>query len=426
MAKQIVAKRPAYAWVSGGSSSRPRKGKPLIKKPASNLKQQQSYKRGAARLTMRRSVIKKPAALPYVPEHQQLEKGKKFQVRDSAAAGEVKLETLLGMTEKQLITSMEKGGQLHKHTVCCHCHKGKLTPLMRQPGRQQWVRRCRLKGCQKTTYPHSGHPIFTTSWGNVYVPLKTQACILFCAAWNVNQSLIPALIEDLSHKKVDQVYKAWRVLLKDYIKETQKDISYGSTEAGVLDEIEVDEAAFRKLDGPDGEVEWNEIVGSKRRGDRKSLYLEKRSEDHSRSLRAEDGRAAPPPLTKNEWRKFRDARVGEGSLTHSDGAPAYNETGAGSYHDKVCHDSRRGGKRVQEYTRKVEHDLPDGTSYKAMAGTQSIDGWWGHGKRACHGVKAQDKHILESHIRAEQWRHWVGAGDRWAEAGKVISWVPSK
>ena len=112
-------------------------------------------------------------------------------------------------------------------------------------------------------------------------------------------------------------------------------------------------------------------------------------------------------------------------MTHSDGAPAFTEQLPGSYHDKVVHGTS-GGKRKPEYTKVVEHELTDGTKMKAQAGTQSLDGWWTHGKKACHGVKAQDDTRVEDHVRAEQWRHWVGAKDRWAAAGDVFAWAAAQ
>ena len=91
-------------------------------------------------------------------------------------------------------------------------------------------------------------------------------------------------------------------------------------------------------------------------------------------------------------------------------------------HDAVSH-SRANGKRP-EYAKKVEHKNADGTAYSAVAGTQSLDGWWSHGKKACQGVNGRYPVKVEDHFREEQWRHWVGAGERWVEAGLVISWVP--
>jgi hypothetical protein len=127
-------------------------------------------------------------------------------------------------------------------------------------------------------------------------------------------------------------------------------------------------------------------------------------------------------MTKAEWKKISDKRVGKNTLTHTDGAPAYSKPRPGTMHDKVSH-GRNGGKKPQ-YTKLHQHPLPDGTVLEAQGGTQSLDGWWKHGKRACDGTQARNPTNVEEHVRAEQWRHWIGDADRWVEAGKVISWIP--
>jgi hypothetical protein len=426
MVKQVMTKKPAVAWVSGGSSSHPRRGKPwMMKKPAAMTKTQQATKRGATRLTTRINIVKRPAAdVPYVPVHQQLEVGPRFQVRDSACKASMTCDKLNNMTERQLIISMNKGGQLQRHAHCYHCKKGLLTKLMRKPNGNTFAQRCRNKICQKWTLPHAGHPVLTVGSGSAYVPLKQQARALFCATWNVPQGLVPVLVDGVKRRKVQAIYKAWRGLLSGYVKSKQSQITYGASPGEPLDEIEVDGAVFRKQDAPNHEVQWQEMIGTKRRGDRKSLVLERRSKARSVSARAENGRAVPPPETKEEWRLMRNAHCKGRVLVHADGAPGFAAQHHGSCHDKVRHGTN-GGKKKSEYVKTVTHELQDGTVMQAKAGTQSLDGWWAHGKRACNGVKAQDEQHVESHVRAEQWRHWVGAGDRWVEAGKVISWLPS-
>ena len=125
------------------------------------------------------------------------------------------------------------------------------------------------------------------------------------------------------------------------------------------------------------------------------------------------------------WSKLKKDRVGKGSLSHSDGAPAYTQKNDGRLRDKVRHGMpRNGGKTRPEYTKRFTHTLESGEEVVAIGGTQCLDGWWTHGKRAAYGVKASNKKGLDNHIREEQWRHWVGSKDRWVECGKVIAWVP--
>jgi hypothetical protein len=186
----------------------------------------------------------------------------------------------------------------------------------------------------------------------------------------------------------------------------------------------VDEAVFRKQHLPGNEVLWNEYVGLKRRGDRGSLFLQKRPSSHNKSSIVKSGRSAPPPMSVPEWQRLQDARVGERSLVHSDGARAYNNLRVGVLHDSVSHSSRNGC--PPQYTKMVTHKLPDGSKHACVAGTQSLDGWLGWAKKNMHGVKAQSPKRVDEHLKEEQWRHWLGCADRWAEAGKVLSWIPEE
>lgn len=187
--------------------------------------------------------------------------------------------------------------------------------------------------------------------------------------------------------------------------------------------VEVDEAVFRKNSVGADKVAWHEWVGIKRRGDPQSLILHKRPAANATSTRAKElrGRAVPPPMTKEEWVRIRSAHVGKGTLVHSDGAVAYRDPGDGVYHDHVCHGigTRR---RRPEFTKRVVHETPAG-SVDAVAGTQCLDGWWSHAKRACTGVKASNAEKLNDHIRTEQWRHWIQAEDRWVASGEVFKWA---
>ena len=58
--------------------------------------------------------------------------------------------------------------------------------------------------------------------------------------------------------------------------------------------------------------------------------------------------------------------------------------------------------------------------------TQSLDGWWGHCKKACSTVNAGFQDSVDDHVREAQWRHWTGDRDRWEAAADVISWLPAE
>jgi hypothetical protein len=416
-----VLKRPAaVAWTSGGSSSHPRKGKPLgrnAKTPLQN-KGQQKAKSGATRLQSRTDVKKKPAShAPYTPVSEQ--RNDQVRLCLATAKSEIKLETLLKKREKPLVQLLWKCGHLHKHATCYHCEEGALSPL--QVRSMSLQRRCRKKGCQKWNDPRKGSRVFSAVRGrNAVLTLQKQAAILFCASWGVPQRFVPALIEGVAHQGVERIYTSWRGVLSEYVSGKQDSIKFGSEPCAELDELEADGAVFRKTNLPGNEVQWQEFHGLKRRGDRTSLHLEKRSDEATRSARsATTGRAVPPPLSVVEWRRA-EKRLGGNSLLHTDGARAYNA--AGVLHDSVSHSHRHGQKG--HFTKPTRHVLADGSQHKAQAGTQCLDGWWRVGKRDMFGVKASLPHRVEQHLRESQWRHWLGNSDRWAAAGEVLSWIP--
>ncbi len=85
---------------------------------------------------------------------------------------------------------------------------------------------------------------------------------------------------------------------------------------------------------------------------------------------------------------------------------------------------RRRGQKKPQFTKTTTHADVSGQSFKAVAGTQSLDGWWGHGKAATKGVNARYDTSVSQRVREAQWANWVGNRDRWVEAGRVISWIP--
>jgi len=233
------------------------------------------------------------------------------------------------------------------------------------------------------------------------------------------------LIKGVTHKGVDPLYASWRKVLAGFVAAKQETVSFGRDVAGcgsdAFDEIEVDESVFRKTALPDNQVEFHEYVGAKRRGDRQSLHLAKRAGARSRSTRTRNGKAAPPPMTVEEWEQTSAALVGEGTLVHADGAPAYKKNKPGIKQDAVNHSTRNGG---PFYTKPTTHLLPSGERYKAQGGTQSMDSIWGWAKKNMHGVHAGNAKKIDERVREFQWRHWLGDKDRWVAAGEVLSWVP--
>ena len=60
---------------------------------------------------------------------------------------------------------------------------------------------------------------------------------------------------------------------------------------------------------------------------------------------------------------------------------------------------------VSHSTRDGPHFVAASSVQGALAGTQSLDGWWGHAKK-CVGLNADDEQIA-MHVHEQQWRHWA-------------------
>ena len=122
--------------------------------------------------------------------------------------------------------------------------------------------------------------------------------------------------------------------------------------------------------------------------------------------------------SNTQWGTLRPKRVSTGALVHSGGARAYVKNPPGILQDGVC----RGKKR--QYTKTTEHHDFEGKAFKSKGGTQCLDGWFQHGKRAVGRTNARFSRAVTHRLRQAQWRNWIGNRDRWVAAGEVISWVP--
>ncbi len=54
----------------------------------------------------------------------------------------IKLDTILKMSDKNLVEMLWKSGHLDKMSTCVHCGVGILGPLLRRPQTTRWARRC--------------------------------------------------------------------------------------------------------------------------------------------------------------------------------------------------------------------------------------------------------------------------------------------
>ena len=94
--------------------------------------------------------------------------------------------------------------------------------------------------------------------------------------WSVPQKCVPAIVKGVGHKAVEAIYTAWRTTLKGYVRHVQTGTTFGTSSPSLLDEVEVDETVVRKQHLANHQVQWQEAVALKRRGDRKSLVVLKR------------------------------------------------------------------------------------------------------------------------------------------------------
>ena len=86
--------------------------------------------------------------------------------------------------------------------------------------------------------------------------------------------------------------------------------------------------------------------------------------------------------------------------------------------DSIPHSGKR-----KAYAAETEHKTLEGDTFKAVKGTQSLDGWWKHSKRAVGAVNARYPKPVWQRVLAEQWQHWMGNEDRWKAAGEVLDWA---
>ena len=113
--------------------------------------------------------------------------------------------------------------------------------------------------------------------------------------------------------------------------------------------------------------------------------------------------------TRKKWLALAKKKVRSGSLQHSDGAKAYQQNLDGVERDYVSHSTRGDG----------PHFVAASSVHGALAGTQSLDGWWGHAKKNCVGLNADDEQIAR-HVHEQQWRHWFAESDKFEAGGTVI------
>ena len=86
----------------------------------------------------------------------------------------------------------------------------------------------------------------------------------------------------------------------------------------------------------------------------------------------------------------------------------------------VAH-GKSGSRKMPEYVKLAMHTDETGHEKTALAGTQSLDGWWTHDKRVTHGVKSEDKQLLNDPQSRGQVATLTRGENRRVECGKMIS-----
>ena len=206
----------------------------------------------------------------------------------------------------------------------------------------------------------------------------------------------------------------WRSALAEYVQETQC-----KGQGGAYKEVEADECVVRKQ-FVENQVAWQAWMGSKERGVKRSLVLEKRAFERSLCKRKKTGFASPPPLSCEEWKSYCKKHVASQTILHVDGAQAYatQVDDKDIRRDTVSHSTKKGG---PFFVKACSHKKVNGRTKKTCAGTQAMDGYWQHLKRSCHGVNARYPGKCDDHIRESQWRSWLGSEDPWEAMGRVLS-----
>ncbi|CAE7412977.1 unnamed protein product, partial [Symbiodinium sp. CCMP2456] len=221
-------------------------------------------------------------------------------------------------------------------------------------------------------------------------------------------------------KRIENMRHRWQGVLSKFVEETQS-----RSQGGDFQQVEVDETVVRKQKVGDT-VAWQTFVGSKVRGQRKFLVLQKRGFANSLSKVRPSGLSAPPPLTTAEWQSFASEHLQSNTVVHTDGAQAYCAPVPNLHlrHDSVSHSTKKGGPYftkncTHKGVKKVDKRK---SNLKTVAGTQCIDGTWTSLKRSCLGVNAKYPHKIEDHVREAQFHSWQGSADPWHTMGSVLRW----
>ena len=185
-------------------------------------------------------------------------------------------------------------------------------------------------------------------------------------------------------------------------------------------EVEADEHVFKSwsasVAGDQGvdtmHYFWYCIVGIIQRGDPTKLLLE------PMGINLSKGEPRPPPLSRDRWADIasRAFSADRPCILHTDGAKAYE----GLLPGVVQHHSVNHSAVPMELTKPVVmlSNVATRELVPGVCGTQLIDSEWGRLEaqlpKQLSGRTADTRDVLDSYLRAAQWRRMQGNRDLWA------------
>ena len=214
---------------------------------------------------------------------------------------------------------------------------------------------------------------------------------------------------------------------------------------------EADEVAFRcraaDQPGDEGKIEWLRYIGVLRRGSSQIFLQQLPPRITGGAGQGGGGALSLAELDAVFKVESDDPLLVRGSLLHTDSAKAYRHIGPlhwpapsplkdrasfderykrfGYTHATVCHKRKKNQKVA--YAKEVTMKLPDGTLISALAGTQTIDGFWQSLRlnTSRRGVKTGSvgsaaRIRLHKLVREYQWHYWYLEQERFPLFCKLV------
>ena len=168
---------------------------------------------------------------------------------------------------------------------------------------------------------------------------------------------------------------------------------------------------------------WEQWVGLVARGLPRSLVLS-RLPTKLTTQRS----PGPGPIKNIDWKPLgRKHLEGKCILFHTDKARAYRLKLKKVLHDVVVHKKKKAARKGNtvwlrpKFVEMKTHDLPDGRRITVKTGTQVIDRAWRFIKdRLKHCNAGPGSLLLQTKVRATQWRYWNRGSDLWLRMADAL------